>query len=90
MSIDASGPYSRDHCEGLVSTTTGACAARLIRVDVGERMLIWCEGGPSIGRAVHFPPPCEIAVEGGMYVLVDEGSPEHWHYEFVSEADLAR
>lgn len=59
-------------------------------VDVGERMLIWCEGGPSIGRAVHFPPPLEIAVEGGMYVLVDEGSPEHWHYAFVSDADLAR
>ncbi len=53
-------------------------------------MLIWCEGGPSLGRAVHFPPPFEIEVEGGMYVLVDEGSPEQWHYQFVSEADLAR
>ena len=52
-------------------------------------MLIWCEGGPSLGRAVHFPPPLEIAVEGGMYVLVDDGPPEAWQYTFVREADLS-
>ncbi len=59
-------------------------------MEPGDRMLIWCEGGPSLGRAVHFPPPLEISVEGGMYVLVDEGSPAEWHYEFVDDADLVR
>ena len=38
-------------------------------VEAGERMLIWCEGGP--------------------YVLVDDGPPEEWHYQFVSDADVA-
>jgi len=52
-------------------------------------MLIWCEGGPSLGRAVHYPPPLEIAVEGGVYVLVDDGPPEQWHYAFVDEAGVA-
>ena len=67
-----------------------ADAARLSAMETGDRMLIWCEGGPSMGRAVHFPPPLEIAVDGGMYVLVDDGPPEGWHYTFLSEADLAR
>lgn len=58
-------------------------------VEPGERMLIWCKGGPSMGRAVQFPPPFEVAVDGGTYVLVDEGGPEHWHYEFVPEDHLA-
>jgi hypothetical protein len=53
-------------------------------------MLIWCDGGPSLGRAVCFPPPFEITVEDGMYVLVNDGSPEHWHYAFVSDADVSR
>jgi hypothetical protein len=52
-------------------------------------MLIWCEGGPSLGRAVLFPPPLEIGVDGGIYVLVDDGPPEEWHYQFVSEGDVA-
>lgn len=65
-------------------------ATRLSDVENGDRMLIWCEGGPSLGRAVHFPPSLEVAVDGGMYVLVDDGPPEAWHYTFVSEADLAR
>lgn len=56
-------------------------------MDVGERMLIWCDGGPSIGRAVHFPPPLGIEVAGGMYVLVDDGPPEQWHYAFVTQLD---
>jgi hypothetical protein len=59
-------------------------------VEVGERMLIWCDGGPNFGRAVHFPPPFEIVVEGGMYVLVDDGPPEQWHYAFVSDSDVVR
>jgi len=62
---------------------------RLSVVETGDRMLIWCEGGPSLGRAVHFPPPLEIAVDGGMYVLVDDGPPASWHYLFIGDADLA-
>jgi hypothetical protein len=49
----------------------------------GERIFVWCAGGPAVGRAVQFPPPLEIAVDGGIYVLVDDGPPEHWRYEFV-------
>jgi len=49
-------------------------------------MLLWCDGGPSIGRATLFPPPFEIEVEGGMYVLVDDGPPHEWHYAFVSSS----
>jgi hypothetical protein len=54
-------------------------------VDVGERMLLWCEGGPSIGRTTTYPPPLEIAVDGALYVLVDDGPLETWHYVFVDD-----
>ena len=47
-------------------------------------MLLWCDGGPAMVRAVHFPPPFEIAMDGGMYVLIDDGPVEQWRYEFVS------
>ena len=53
-------------------------------------MLIWCEGGPSIGRVVYFPPPLEIAVEGGLYVLVDGGAPENWHDGFPKKTHTLR
>jgi hypothetical protein len=46
-------------------------------------MLLPCEGGPSISRLVHFPPPVEIVERGGLYVLVDDGPPTHWRYQFV-------
>ena len=72
----------------LVSTRR-LVGATLFIVETGERMLLWCEGGPSLGRAVHFPPPLEIGVEGGMYVLVDDGPPEQWRYQFMSETDVA-
>ena len=52
-------------------------------VESGDRMLIWCEGGPSIGRAVLYPPPLELEADDGMYVLVDDGPPEQWQYVFV-------
>ncbi len=58
-------------------------------VDVGERMLLWCEGGPSMGRATTYPPPLEIAVDGGMYVLVDDGPVEEWCYRFIEERGQA-
>jgi hypothetical protein len=52
-------------------------------VDPGERMLIPCDGGPSISRLVRYPPPHEIEERGGTYVLVDDGPPAHWSYLFV-------
>jgi hypothetical protein len=52
-------------------------------VEEGERMLIRCEGGPSSSRLVRFPPPLEIEERGGYYVLVDDGHPMTWWYEFV-------
>ncbi len=48
-------------------------------------MLVPCVGGPSVSRLVRYPPPLEIAEQGGAYVLVDEGPPEHWRYDFVDE-----
>ena len=62
-------------------------SAKLATVETGERMLLWCTGGPSLGRAVMYPPPLEIGVEGGMYVLVDDGGIHDWHYEFVADRD---
>lgn len=52
-------------------------------IEPGDRMLVWCEGGPSRSRLVTFPPPLEIEERGGVYVLVDEGRPQEWRYEFV-------
>ena len=52
-------------------------------VEPGERMLIPCVGGPSISRLVRFPPPLEIEEPDGTYVLVDDGPPQHWRYDFV-------
>jgi hypothetical protein len=49
----------------------------------GERMLIRCQGGPSTSRLAWFPPPLEVIEVGGTYVLVDEGPPQDWWYEFV-------
>lgn len=36
-------------------------------------------------RAVSYPPPLEIVIEQGIYVLVDDGASEEWHYEFVAD-----
>ncbi len=55
-------------------------------MEPGERMLLWCDGGPAISRLARFPPPLEVAVDGGVYVLVDDGPPQQWHYEFVPDA----
>jgi hypothetical protein len=51
----------------------------------GDRMLLWCDGGPSMCRATTWPPPQEISEHGGMYVLVDEGLPSEWRYQFVPD-----
>jgi hypothetical protein len=52
-------------------------------VERGERMLIPCDGGPSNSRLVRFPPPLEIEEGRGTYVLVDDGPPRQWRYQFV-------
>ena len=54
-------------------------------VESGERMQIRCDGGPAIARAVRYPPPLELMVDGRVYVLVDVGPPEHWPYQFVAQ-----
>jgi hypothetical protein len=59
-------------------------------VEEGDRMLLWCDGGPSIGRATQFPPPFAIDVDGGVYVLVDDGPTEQWHYLFVRDEQSSR
>lgn len=51
--------------------------------EVGERMLLPCTGGPSQSRLVRYPPPLEIEERDGTYVLVDDGPPQGWRYEFV-------
>jgi len=54
-------------------------------MEQGERMLIPCAGGPCISRLVRYPPPFEIAERGGLYVLVDDGPPPQWRYDFVAD-----
>ena len=50
----------------------------------GERMLLPCRGGgPCISRLVDDPPPLEFEERGGLYVLVDDGPPTGWFYEWV-------
>ena len=56
------------------------------RMRDGDRMLIRCDGGRALARAVRFPPPLELPADDGVYVLVDDGPPEHWSYLFVPEA----
>ena len=53
-------------------------------MEAGERLLLPCTGGgPSISRLVHYPPPLEIEEREGTYVLVDDGPPETWRYDFI-------
>jgi hypothetical protein len=52
-------------------------------------MLLRCGGGPSIGRATTYPPPLEIAVDGGTNVLVDDGQVDAWRYLFVEDQGSA-
>lgn len=47
-------------------------------------MMLPCEGGPVGWRLATFPPPLEIALDDGVYVLVDDGPPGQWTYEFVA------
>ena len=53
-------------------------------MEPGDRMLIRCDsGGPSISRLVTYPPPFEIDVREGTYVLVDDGPAHLWRYLFI-------
>lgn|GEM_PF-2087612 len=45
------------------------------QMDVGERMMIPCRGGPVGWRAARFPPPLEIELGDGLYVLDQEIGP---------------
>ncbi len=49
----------------------------------GDRLLIPCNGGPSVSRLVYHPPPVEIEEHGGNYVLDDTGPRGGWHYVFL-------
>lgn len=53
----------------------------------GDRMFIRCEGGPCVSRLEVFPPRIEIREKSGIYVLVDDGPPEAWLYQFVATID---
>ena len=53
----------------------------------GDRMFIRCVGGPCISRLETFPPLLEIEEEGGLYVLVDDGPPEEWTYQFLPDVE---
>lgn len=55
-------------------------------VEQGERMLIPCAGGgPCTSRLENYPPPLEIEERGGMYILVDDGLPDRWRYDWVAD-----
>ena len=47
--------------------------------------MLRCDGGPLVSRLETFPPRMEVAVPGGVYVLVDDGPVHRWHYQFVSD-----
>jgi hypothetical protein len=52
-------------------------------LDVGDRIFIPCEGGPSASRLETFPPRLEVDERDGLYVLVDDGPRDQWRYLFV-------
>jgi hypothetical protein len=67
--------------------TPGGSRREIQRVlEPGERMLIPCDGGATMCRAVTFPPPLEIVVRDGIYVLVDDAAePWNWTYQWVPD-----
>jgi hypothetical protein len=48
----------------------------------GDRFFVRCEGGPSMTRLEVFPPRLEIEERDGVYILVDDGPRDQWHYVF--------
>jgi hypothetical protein len=57
----------------------------LVELHPGDRLFIPCRGGPSVSRLETYPPPLEITERGGLYVLIDDGRREDWHYLFVPD-----
>ena len=52
-------------------------------LEVGDRLLIACDSGPSHSRLEAFPPRLEVPEADGLYVLVDDGPRESWRYVFL-------
>ena len=80
---DRPPPHDPDarHTPGWYRQSFGADPAR-----PGAPLMLRCDGGPLVSRLETFPPPIEVAVPGGVYVLVDDGPVHRWHYQFVSDA----
>jgi hypothetical protein len=57
----------------------------LVELHPGDRLFIPCRGGSSVSRLERYPPPLEIAERGGLYVLIDDGCREDWHYLSVPD-----
>jgi hypothetical protein len=54
-----------------------------VQLRPGDRFFVRCEGGPASSRLEIFPPRLEIAERDGVYVLVDDGPRDDWHYVFL-------
>lgn len=44
----------------------------------------------SSAASLTYPPPLEIDADNKMYVLVDDGPPEQWHYVFIPSDNTTR
>lgn len=53
-------------------------------MQLGDEMMIWCDGGRSSLKRQTYPPDLEIVEGDGTYVLHDEGPATAWRYVFVS------
>lgn len=71
---------------GLIRKKRIGCAAYAGTMQIGDEMMIWCEGGRSSIKRQTYPPDIEIAEGDGVYVLHDDGPSPQWRYVFVSLA----
>lgn len=70
-----------DRCSGTIT---------MVAMKPGERMLIPCSGGGlCISRLVDYPPPLQAEQRSDMYILVDDGPPDQWRYDWVPERPLS-
>jgi hypothetical protein len=60
--------------------------AELVELHEGDRLFVPCSGGPVQSRLERYPPRLEIEADGGVYVLVDDGPRDHWHYLYLPDA----
>jgi len=56
-----------------------------VTLRAGDRLLVPCEGGPSVSMLETYPPRLEITEHGGTYVLEDAGERARWRYLFVPD-----